>query len=98
MRETVDLAEVKGDIFLFTDDDVRPTENWVEGMCRPIVEGKAHAVAGGVVLAPELERPWMTLMHRAWLAASVRLRPSESTAMIGAIWALPEASRPKCCI
>jgi glycosyltransferase involved in cell wall biosynthesis len=78
------LAEARGEIFLFTDDDVRPIQNWVEGMCRPIVEGKAHAVAGGVVLAPELERPWMTPMYRAWLAASVRLDPQNPQQMIGA--------------
>jgi len=78
------LAEARGDIILFTDDDVRPAENWVEGMCGPILEGKADAVAGGVVLAPELERPWMAPMHRAWLAASVRLDPRNPQQMIGA--------------
>jgi glycosyltransferase involved in cell wall biosynthesis len=78
------LAEARGEIFLFTDDDVRPIQNWIEGMCRPIIEGKAHAVAGGVVLAPELERPWMTPMYRAWLAASVRLDPQHPQQMIGA--------------
>jgi glycosyltransferase involved in cell wall biosynthesis len=78
------LAEARGDIFLFTDDDVRPAPNWAEGMCGPIREGKADAIAGGVLLAPELERPWMTPMHRAWLAASSRLDPCNPQQMIGA--------------
>lgn len=78
------LAEANGDIFLFTDDDVRPGENWVEGMCAPIIAGKADAVAGGIILADELERSWMSPMHRAWLAASVRLDPQHPQHMISA--------------
>ncbi len=62
------LAEARGDIFLFTDDDVRVPEDWIEGMCRPIASGEADAVAGGVRLAPELEREWMTDVHRGFLA------------------------------
>jgi glycosyltransferase involved in cell wall biosynthesis len=78
------LAASEGEVLLFTDDDVRPPQNWVERMCGPIVEGKAHGVAGGVVLAPELQRAWMTPMHCAWLAASVRLDPRNPQQMIGA--------------
>lgn len=53
------MAEAAGDIFLFTDDDIRVPENWVEGMCRPIVDGRADAVVGGVRMAAHLRRSWM---------------------------------------
>ena len=53
------IAHARGDIILFTDDDVRPPPDWVRGMCRPIVEGEADAVVGGVTLAPHLRRRWL---------------------------------------
>jgi glycosyltransferase involved in cell wall biosynthesis len=64
------LAAARGDVILFLDDDVRPPRRWLEPMCRPILDGAADAVAGGVRLAPHLERPWMEATHRAWLAAT----------------------------
>src|SRR5687768_15493346 len=42
------LIEAIGDIFLFTDDDVRVPETWIERMCRPIADNEADAVVGGV--------------------------------------------------
>lgn len=59
-----------GEIILFTDDDVRLPHNWIEGMCAPILSGRAHAVAGGVRIAPHLERSWMGRHHREWFFAS----------------------------
>ena len=78
------LAEAKGDIILFTDDDVRPPANWIAGMCEPILSGKADAVAGGVRIAPGLLRPWMSPMHRSWLASSEWLESGKPQAMVGA--------------
>ena len=49
------LRESRGDIILFTDDDVRFPENWIVGMVAPIQSGQADAVAGGVHIAPHLE-------------------------------------------
>ncbi len=63
------LASANGQIFLFTDDDVRVPVDWIEGMCRPIVEGAADAVQGGIRIAPHLDRPWLTGALRVWLAA-----------------------------
>lgn len=63
------MAEAVGEIFLFTDDDVRVPANWIEGMCRPISNGEADAVQGGIRIAPHLERPWLRGMLRVWLAA-----------------------------
>lgn len=78
------LACAKGDIILFTDDDVRPPADWLPGMCDPIIGGKADAVAGGVRIAPHLIRPWMTRTHRSWLASSEWLEPGSPKSMVGA--------------
>ena len=32
------LAEAKGEVLLWTDDDVRVPKDWIEPMCRPILE------------------------------------------------------------
>src|SRR5258708_38656458 len=37
------IAAATGEILLFTDDDVQPPTNWIEKLCRPIMEGKADA-------------------------------------------------------
>jgi glycosyltransferase involved in cell wall biosynthesis len=63
------MDAARGRVFLFTDDDVRVPINWIEAMNRPVLEGKADAVQGGIRPAPHLERPWLTGMLRAWLAA-----------------------------
>jgi glucosyl-dolichyl phosphate glucuronosyltransferase len=62
-------ALAKGNILLFTDDDVRVPRDWVEGMCRPITRGAAYAVQGGVRIAPHLERRWLRGSLRTWVAA-----------------------------
>jgi hypothetical protein len=66
------------------DDDVRPPPGWLDGMSRPILGGTADAVAGGVRLAPHLERPWMERLHRTWLAETVFLDPRQPQEMVGA--------------
>jgi glycosyltransferase involved in cell wall biosynthesis len=53
------LIESSGDIILFTDDDVRPSVNWIIGMCRPIKNCDAHAAVGGIRIAPQLQRRWL---------------------------------------
>lgn len=63
------VAEAKGDVLLFSDDDVRFPADWIEGMGRPILAGEAEAVQGGVRIAPHLERPWLTGALRTWVAA-----------------------------
>ena len=64
------MANTSGEVILFTDDDVRVPVNWIEKMSRPILNGSVEAVAGAIMLAPELERPWMTGCHRGWLAVA----------------------------
>lgn len=78
------LSETTGEMILFTDDDIRPPVDWLSGMCEPLADGKADAVCGGVRLAPHLLRPWMTSLHRSWLAATEWITPGEVQSMVGA--------------
>jgi GT2 family glycosyltransferase len=57
-----------GSVLLMTDDDVRVPVNWIEDMCQPILSGAVDAVQGGVLLAPHLDRPWLTGALRVWVA------------------------------
>ena len=82
------LAAATGDVLLFTDDDVRPEGNWIEGMCRPILSGEYDVVAGGVRIAPHLMRPWMELPHRTWLASTEWLAQDGHEGMVGANMAI----------
>jgi glycosyltransferase involved in cell wall biosynthesis len=68
------LTAARGELILFTDDDVRPSHNWIVGMSRPLLDGAADAVVGRVTLAPYLERPWMLPIHRSWLAGTDMLK------------------------
>ncbi len=67
------LALAKGQALLFTDDDVEPAANWVEAMARPLLEKHCDAVAGRILLAENLRRPWFTHMHCIWLAEAREL-------------------------
>lgn len=78
------IAEARGEIILFTDDDVRVPQSWIGGMCEPIIAGRGHAVAGGVRIAPHLQRPWMTWLHKSWLASTEYLRAEEPESIVGA--------------
>jgi len=78
------MAEAKGEVFLFTDDDVRPPQNWIEGICGPILRGEADAVAGGVKIAQHLERAWMEGTHRIWLADTEGIDPEQPDRIVGA--------------
>ncbi len=78
------MAEAAGEIFLFTDDDLRPPPNWIAGMCAPILAGRADAVAGGVTLAAHLQRPWLKPEHARWLASTEYLPPDVPINLVGA--------------
>ena len=77
------IAAAKGKIILFTDDDLRFPTDWLEVMCRPIQTGEADAVVGGITLAPHLLRPWMTSLHRSYLASTENI-DSDDPLLIGA--------------
>lgn len=78
------MAAARGEIFLFTDDDVRVPANWIEAMATPILGGEADAVAGAVKIAPHLARSWMTGLHFGWLASTVNLDFNSPGALVGA--------------
>jgi len=73
-----------GDILLYTDDDVHPPSDWLQGMCGPISSGEADAVAGGIKMAPHLSRPWIKKEHVGWLASTEFLPENARTPLIGA--------------
>lgn len=73
----------KGDILLWTDDDVRPPKDWIAQMCAPILTGKAMGVSGKIHAAPHLERDWMTRTHYDRLC-DTRFMPEDFGSMIGA--------------
>lgn len=66
-------AANRAEIILFTDDDIRPPVDWIEGICRPILAGQADAVAGGVHF-PADYAAWMAQepfrSRRGWFAAT----------------------------
>jgi GT2 family glycosyltransferase len=76
------LAEAAGEILLFTDDDVLVGPDWIEGMCRPILEFKADAVAGGVRFPPELDR--QVRICRSWFACTAGIIPDRPDRFVGA--------------
>ncbi len=81
------LRATTADVVLFTDDDVRVPEHWIEGMCRPIFSGRAAAVAGGVHLPAHYEpalaqEPFRS--RRGWFAANGDVDPDRPNHMVGA--------------
>ncbi len=85
------LSEARGNILLFTDDDVTPPRDWITKMCAPILSGAADAVAGAVRLAPELDKAWLNDHQRAWLAATNELNAANPGRMVGANMAFSRA-------
>jgi glycosyltransferase involved in cell wall biosynthesis len=79
------IAASRGDIILFTDDDLRFPTDWLD-VCDPIRRGEADAVVGGVRLAPYLLRDWMVPYHRSWLASTEEIDPEEPR-LVGANFA-----------
>lgn len=79
------LGNARGEILLFTDDDVLIPEDWVEEMVAALDNEKCDAVTGQITLAAHLLRPWLTPIHRWWLASSHDAQPREgSRELIGA--------------
>lgn len=78
------VTAAQGDVILFTDDDVRPPRDWIVAMSTPIIRGEADALAGGINLAPHLQRDWMQPQHRWCLASTDRLDAEAPQDMVGA--------------
>src|SRR5262245_57170988 len=58
------LAATGASIVIFTDDDVRVSEGWVEASCRPILEDARIDYTGGPVL-PIWEKPCPSWLDRS---------------------------------
>ena len=82
------VKAAQGSVLLFTDDDVRFPTHWVEAMARPIRDGEADAVAGGVALTEQIDAEWMTPRHRSLLASTERIHPGRPERMVGANMAI----------
>jgi glycosyltransferase involved in cell wall biosynthesis len=81
------LATAAGDILLWTDDDVRVPKGWIEGMCRPILNRAADAVAGGVAFPRSytiaMSEPAVSA-RRGWFASTEELDRNRPNRMVGA--------------
>ncbi|MEY4385617.1 MAG: hypothetical protein RLY20_900 [Verrucomicrobiota bacterium] len=69
------LKHAKGNLLLFTDDDVLVSADWIEQMVEALQS--FDAVTGKITLAPTLLRPWLTPKDRWWLASSEDAKPRE---------------------
>lgn len=80
-------AAGSAEAILFTDDDVRPPPDWIEGMCRPILAGQADAVSGWVHFPSHYEallsrEPYRS--RRGWFASTEDIDPSAPGRQVGA--------------
>ena len=78
------MAQAQGEVFLFSDDDLRFPPDWVTGMCEPILTGETDAVVGGIRMAPHLERPWIEPEHHLLLASNTWWKPETKPSLVGA--------------
>src|SRR4029453_15307423 len=62
------LAAARGKVLLFTDDDVRPAQDWIERLPPPLFQGQCDAAVGKILLAPHLSRSWLRDEYKRWLA------------------------------
>ena len=47
------LQIASGDIIIFIDDDIMPSEHWLERLLAPFADPNVMAVAGGIVPSPQ---------------------------------------------
>ena len=80
------IREARSDVLLFTDDDVEPAADWVEKMAQPLLQKKCAAVAGRIELGKDLQREWLTGMHKVWLA--ITSPTGDSPMLVGACMGL----------
>lgn len=58
------LAEARGEIVAFTDDDARPDPRWLRALAAPFLDNPLVAVVTGLVLADELDTEAQQLFER----------------------------------
>ena len=76
------MAAAQGDVLLWTDDDVRPGEKWIEAMCRPILAARPTPSPAG----SSCPTAWtsMAAAMAPGLPFSRRRRPRAISTLIGA--------------
>lgn len=84
------LARTRGELILFTDDDVTIAESWIEEMISAFAQQGCDAAVGKITLAPHLVRPWMNRRHYWWLACP-DAQPAGTPELIGANMAFRRA-------
>ena len=77
------LAQARGDVCMFTDDDIIPPRDWLEKLAGPILRGEADGVAGDVRIPPHLDPYWLPPIQRAWLADMSAIAVGNSARMVG---------------
>ena len=64
------LTVAHGETLVFTDDDVLPSEDWLEQILLCFNKTQCDALVGRVKLAPQLERSWMGRLEKQYLAVT----------------------------
>jgi len=82
-NKAVSLA--RGEILVWTDDDIIVADDWMERLLEPIDRGEAECVVGRIEIASHLQRDWMKAFHRGMLAENIK--PTELK-LIGANMAI----------
>lgn len=77
-------VRARGDVILFTDDDVVVPGAWIERMSAPLLAGEADVVSGGVAVPARLRRDWMTPALAAQYFAHNPERPLINPGLAGA--------------
>jgi len=81
------VKEARGEIIVFTDDDVRVPPNWLVDLTYPIRSGRADAVAGGVLFPEHVRcelRAWPLDDRWSWFASTADLNAERPERMVGA--------------
>jgi glycosyltransferase involved in cell wall biosynthesis len=81
------MAEARGEVFLWTDDDVRVPTSWIIEMTQPLRRGDADAVAGEVVIPPHLASHTHGTALERWLflvASTCNIDFAAPDTMVGA--------------
>lgn len=86
------LAEARGDIIVFTDDDVRVEPHWIQHLCQPLLEGKGDASAGVIMVAPDLRRGWLLAGFPSFIAGRENLKSGPTDFLVGANLAMTRAA------
>ena len=63
-------ASARGQVLLFTDDDIRVPHDWLSGMSQPILDDTYDVISAPVILPKSRVRSWMTAEHRKWLGCN----------------------------